>query len=53
MTLFKKKVEKNGKEYIDLYLTWMFEDKVYKVRVNPTFKKDYKFLVSQAVDVED
>lgn len=46
--LYKRRVVKNGKRYVDLVLVWQYGDKVYEVRVNPSFAKDLPKCISQA-----
>lgn len=44
-----KRTNKQGSPYLDLFLVWEHENKVYKVRVAPTFSRDYKLLAAEAV----
>jgi len=37
--------------YVDLYLVWDYNNKVYSVRVRPQFKLDYAKLIAQAETV--
>lgn len=41
MDLLKENVVRNENEYTDLYLTWEYQGKCYKVRVRPVFARDY------------
>lgn len=41
---------KNGNQYLDLFLTWSHEGKEYKVRISPCFHRDFRLLVSAAKD---
>lgn len=51
MELTKTKVcKEDGREFTDLYLTWMYEGKEYKVRVRPVFARDYDKLIASAVE---
>lgn len=51
MELTKEKVNRNECEYTDLYLTWEYEGKCYKVRVRPVFARDYDKLIATAKDI--
>lgn len=54
MNLIAKKSCREGFEnYLDLFLIWEHNGKVYKVRVRPQFGHDNKVLVSRAVQVPD
>ena len=46
--MYKRRVVKNGKRYMDLVLVWTYGDKVYEVRFNPTFARDWSKCISQA-----
>jgi len=35
-------------KYVDLYLVWQHESKVYSIRVRPQFGREYKVLVAAA-----
>lgn len=50
--LYKQKVYKDNKVYIDLYLIWTHEGKNYKVRVEPRFLHDKVLLLSEAKELE-
>lgn len=50
--LYKQKVYKDNKVYIDLYLIWHHEGKNYKVRIEPRFNNDKVLLLSQAKELE-
>lgn len=51
MELTKEKVNRNDCEYTDLYLSWEYEGKHYKVRVRPVFARDYDKLIASAKDI--
>lgn len=51
MELTKTKVLKDGKEYVDLYLKWTYDEKEYLVRVRPVFACDYDKLMASAKDM--
>lgn len=54
MTLLKQTSERlddKGKPFIDLYLGWSHEGKVYLVRVRPQFCKDCKLTYATAREV--
>lgn len=53
MQLFKMKVKKDGKTYVDYILAWMFKGQVQWHRVNPTFGNSYKGISSRAISVPD
>lgn len=38
--------------YTDLYLCWVYNDKVYSVRVRPQFARDLKTLLGVATHIE-
>ena len=48
MELTKEKVNRDGREYVDLFLSWEYEGKNYKVRVRPVFSRDYDKLIATA-----
>lgn len=51
MKLFQQtseRYDKNGKPYIDFFLTWSHGNKTYLVRVFPSFAHDYKLFVANA-----
>lgn len=50
--LYRQKVLKDGKTYMDLYLIWSHNDKAYKVRIEPRFLNDKVLLISHAKDME-
>lgn len=54
MTLLKQtseRVDNHGKAFVDYYLAWVYENKVYCVRVRPQFFNNAKLLFSNAVNV--
>ena len=53
MKLIKKKARAPYDKLYDFYLTWSYNKKEYRVRVRPSFPRDNKLLVSQAVKEED
>lgn len=44
MTLIRQEVERNNKTYVDFFLCWKYNGKVYKLRVRPVFDCDFKYL---------
>lgn len=48
MKLYKKVTTKENKQYIDLFLEWSFKGKTYLVRIDPTFKNNFRLLVANA-----
>lgn len=48
MKLYKRVVHKDNKQYIDLLLEWDFNGKKYLVRIDPTFRGNFKHLVANA-----
>lgn len=53
MKLYKRTVDKDNKQYIDLFLEWDFNGKKYLVRINPTFKDNFKLLLANAETLGD
>ena len=54
MTLVKTesdRTDKRGRPYIDFYLAWRYQDKVYSVRISPCFYRDINMLFTEAVNV--
>lgn len=41
----------NGHFFSDLFVVWEHNGKPYSVRVEPSFKKDYKLLRAQAENI--
>ena len=51
MKLFQQtseRCDKNGKPYIDFFLSWSQGNKTYLVRVFPSFARDYKLFAANA-----
>jgi len=49
MRIVKQKSKRKGYERLwDYYLVWVYNDKVYTLRVNPTFATDKKLLFAIA-----
>ena len=48
---FKQKVVRNGVEYVDLYASWEYQNKLYCVRVRPVFGRDNDKLMAIACEV--
>ena len=46
-----KRLNKSGKPYEDLYLTWEHSNRRYLVRVNASFVKDMKVLFAAAKEI--
>lgn len=53
MELTKQKVMRDGKMYTDLFLSWNYESKTYKVRVRPVFNCDFDKLIATATPEEE
>jgi hypothetical protein len=51
--LLKNKVAKDDRIYTDLFLSWSHNNKVYFVRVEPRFSKDWKLLLANAEELGD
>lgn len=49
--LIKQTSIRNDKEYVNLYLCWTYQNKVYAVRIKPTFNKDFDKLVASAQNI--
>ena len=51
MKLTKQQCKREGFEkYVDLFLEWEYEGRTFKVRVQPVFSSEYKFLLAHAQD---
>jgi len=48
MELTKVLVKRNGCDYVDLFLSWEYEGKTFRVRVRPVFSNDYRMVVAAA-----
>lgn len=53
MQLFKMKVSKDGKVYVDYLLAWNFNGQVRWHRINPCFGESYKCISARAITVPD
>lgn len=53
MRLLKRVVVKQEKHYTDLLLEWHFNGRKYLVRIDPTFRNNFKHLVAKAEAFED
>lgn len=53
LKLHKDKVVKDDRVYTDLYLSWSHNNKVYLVRIEPRFPKDWKLLLANAKELSD
>lgn len=55
MKVFKQKSErvrsKDNKQFLDFYLAWSYNGKVYSVRINPQFPRDYDKLGAIAQEI--
>ena len=52
MRFVKQKSKRKGYEkYWDYYLTWVYQDKVYTLRVSPTFATDLRLMFAIAETV--
>lgn len=48
LKLTRQKVQKEGKTYLDLCLSWTYNGKEYNVRVDPRFARDFALLFAIA-----
>lgn len=54
MVLLKKQVEREGREFTDLYLCWKKNNKVKYVRVRPVFGgRDFHCLNDLATEIDE
>lgn len=53
MKLYKMKVLKGGKRYIDYIIAWTYNNRLYLVRVVPCFSNAYKSWMSHAILIDD
>lgn len=54
MTLLRvvsERTDKHGKPFLDFYLAWRYEGKVYSVRVRPQFFSNQSMLHAIAIEV--
>lgn len=54
MTLLKqvsKRFDNKGRPYTDYFLCWIYQGRLYWVRVEPSFFKDNKFFWASAIEV--
>lgn len=51
MQLFRMKVQKDGKTYVDYILAWKFKDRVVHNRIVPCFNGCYKTIHSRAINI--
>lgn len=51
--VLKQRVHKNDRVFIDLYISWVYGQKTYFVRLKPVFGRDYDKLVSIAQEVPE
>lgn len=51
MKVFNQKVERDGITYNNISVAWIYNNRVYYVRVRPVFGKDNKQLISMAEEI--
>ena len=55
MKLVKQDAHRDGKDYTDFYFVWRYADKLYAVRVRPSFWKDFDklYAVSETIPEDE